>query len=510
MNQKKLGKLRFKNLIVLLLAMSFITLSVTSQSSVTAAAKVDISKPVQLKWYVVGNGQQTDIDLVEDEINKYLKEKLNATLKLTTYTWGDDFENRMASKIASGTEFDITFTANWALDYIKNSKNKAFVDITNMMDTYAPKTKALLGKNILKGAKVNGRLYAIPSYSNNFTSYGVLLNKDMVTKYNVDTSKIKKLSDLEPIFKKIKAKEPKVIEFYPFDYYGTDTIYDSLGFEKLARNRVPGAVKRDGKSTKVINDYDSSDAKALFSLMHKWYKSGYIKNNIPSDIFSDDREEFFDNNVSNIFAFSSSIYPMKSQEFYARNEVETVAVTLTKPAISTNNTTGTMQAISTTSKNPERALMLLELVNTDEKLSNMINFGIEGVHYKKTGAKSIKQISPRFEDYNPGLSWLFGNQSIAYSLPIEDPKLWNEVKSITTNAVPSPLLGFTFNSYPVASQINKLQNIVDKYYYPLSMGKIDPAVNLPKMNKELKNAGLQKVLTEMQKQVDAFKKSESK
>lgn len=84
------------------------------------------------------------------------------------------------------------------------------MDITNMMDTYAPKTKALLNENMLKGAKVNGKLYAIPTYnSSSSKTYGILLNKKLATKYKVDTTKIKKLSDLEPILKNLKQRNQK-------------------------------------------------------------------------------------------------------------------------------------------------------------------------------------------------------------------------------------------------------------------------------------------------------------
>ncbi|WP_162178024.1 DUF3502 domain-containing protein [Ruminiclostridium cellobioparum] len=40
----------------------------------------------------------------------------------------------------------------------------------------------------------------------------------------------------------------------------------------------------------------------------------------------------------------------------------------------------------------------------------------------------------------------------------------------------------------------------------MSFGKVDPAATLSKMNSEMKKAGLQNVLSEMQKQVDKFKR----
>ena len=141
------------------------TPAATVAPSASTAAATDASKldPVDLKWYVIGNGQQPDVQSVLDEANKYLKEKLNATLSLTCFLWGDDYEKKMTAKVASGEEFDICFTANWALNYGQNAAKGAFVDITDLIGKYAPKTKAVLGDAIIKGASINGKLYAIPT-----------------------------------------------------------------------------------------------------------------------------------------------------------------------------------------------------------------------------------------------------------------------------------------------------------------------------------------------------------
>jgi putative aldouronate transport system substrate-binding protein len=506
MNRKYFGRSVSKNLIVLLLSISFFTLTISGQTSVSATKNLDISKQVELKWYVMGNGQQADTKIVETAVNKYLKDKINTTLKLTTFIWGSDFEDQMNIRMAAGEVFDITFTANWAFNYRRNAVNGAFVDITNMMDTYAPKTKALLGENILKGAEVGGRVYGLPVYSSGIVNdYGILLNKELVNKYKVDTSKIKKLEDLEPIFKKIKAQEPKIINFYPFDKNSFEGIYNILNYDNLVDNRTPGSVLRDGKSTKVLNFFDTPDANSLFSLMHKWYKSGYISKSSKAD------SNYFDSNKSNIFAFYSNLSPTKCEELLLYNDLDLVSISLSKKSLTTTNSTGCMQAISSTSKKPERALMFLELINTDEKLSNMINYGIEGIHYEKTGTNTISQIPLQYGKYNPGTSWLFGNQLIAYSLEGSPAAVSEkEVKEYVNTAVASPLLGFSFNAESVQSQTTKLSSIIEKYYNDLCLGKINPSVYLPKMNSELKKAGLQKVLSEMQKQVNAFKAAGNK
>lgn len=58
MNQKHVNKVCFKRFFVLLLAISFITLSFTSGTTISAASNIDTSKPVRLEWYTLGNGEK--------------------------------------------------------------------------------------------------------------------------------------------------------------------------------------------------------------------------------------------------------------------------------------------------------------------------------------------------------------------------------------------------------------------------------------------------------------------
>jgi putative aldouronate transport system substrate-binding protein len=499
MLQKLFTKTFAKRYTGVFLTISLFTLTLSGQYVARADSKPDISRQVELQWYVIGNGRQDDTELVEKEINKYLKDKLNATLKLNTLSWGEDFEQKMNLRIAAGEPFDITFTSSWALNYSKSASIGAFKDITGMLDTYAPKTKAFLGESILKGAKVNGKIYAIPTYNDNTCeSQGILLNKKLVEKYKIDTSKIKKIEDVEASFKIIKAKEPKINSFYPFDRSFNYGVLNTLNYDNILSSYTFASVRRDGKSTKVINPYETGEAKSLFGLMNKWYKRGYISKSATADY------EYFHSSAKNTFSFFSRLNPSKCNELLESDGLDLIPISLNKPSLTTEMITSSMQAISATSKNPERALMLLELVNTDKNLSNLINYGIEGVHYKKTGERTITHISPAYEKYNPGTPWLFGSPYVASSLQ-NTPLISEEAASKYLNsAVPSPLLGFSLNIEPIGENLESLNKITRKYYNNLCLGKVDPSVYLPKMNKELKNAGLQKVLTEMQKQIDVF------
>lgn len=469
--------------------------SAVDTSSTSESAALD---PVELQWYVVGNGQPNDMDKVLTEVNKYLKDKINASLKLNIFTWGDDFENKMSAKIQSGEKFDITFTSNWACNYQQNSPKGAFVDLTPLMDKYAPKTKALLGDKVIKGASIDGKLYAIPTNKEMAHNWGFLVNKDMADKYNIDLSTIKKFEDIEPALKIIKEKEgANGVE--AFQTLTGESAYRILDFEKMVDDNVPGAIYGDGRDTKVINDFETPEAMELFKTLNKWYKAGYIRKD--ADTITDYAPA---RKAGKVFACTASLKPGKDKEQSISDGVNWQQIDITPARATTREMTGSMQAISKTSENPERALMFLELINNDPYICNLINYGIEGTHYNKINDTTIEQTQAGMDNYNNSLQWLFCNQFNTYLFKTEDPQKWTKFKEYNDSSVASPILGFTFNTDKVKTQIAALTAVKKQFFPGLETGKVDPVTVVPKFTAKLKAAGLDAALAEMQTQVDAF------
>ena len=76
-------------------------------------------------------------------------------------------------------------------------------------------------------------------------------------------------------------------------------------------------------------------------------------------------------------------------------------------------------------------------------------------------------------------------------------------------ATESPLLGFNFNQEPVADEIANVNNVVNEYVAGLHTGTVDPEKVLPEFNKALKDAGIDKIKEEMQRQYDEFLKNKN-
>ena len=459
-----------------------------------APAEEDLP-PVELTWFFVGNQQQDDTALVEEAVNKYIADntKLNCTIKLQCYDWGS-YNDRITQMIAAGESFDICFTSNWVNNYYTQSAKGAFLPLNDLMDQYAPKTKEILGEDFLSGSRINGVNYAIPANKEKAHSWGLLVRKDIAEKYSMDLSGVKTLADMEPFFQTIKENEPTMYALEGTPYESAMRILD---FDIVNNDTTPGAVYNDD-SSKVFDQLEQPETLEHFKLMNSFMQKGYIREDAASvtDYGADQR-------AGKMFAAVRSLKPTKDAEETIAQGHPYMQIELTTPIISNRETTGSMQAISATSKNPERAMMFLELFNTDPVVNNLINFGIEGTHYTKISDNQIKGTENQAK-YNPGLGWAFGNQLINYLTEADPTDKWDQFEAFNAAGVKTESLGFVFDPNPVTTQIAQCTNVWNEYVPGMQVGSSNPEETLPKAVEALNAAGMQDILAEMQKQMDAF------
>lgn len=176
------------------------------------------------------------------------------------------------------------------------------------------------------------------------------------------------------------------------------------------------------------------------------------------------------------------------------------------PYVNTSNVIATMNCISANSKNPELAMQFINMMDTDKNgIYNLICYGIEGVHYNKVGENRIEKIED--SGYDPNSSWQFGNNLNAYLLPGQEDDLWKQTEEINNSAVVSKLLGFSLNTEPIATELAACTAAVSEYIGTLTSGAVDPDTVLPEFLSKLKAADVDKVIAEVQRQIDEWKKT---
>lgn len=471
-----------------------------TQAATPAESKIDVStlKPYQIDWYFMGGSEPAGLKDVEDAIDAYLKDKINATVKFNILDWGT-YQDKVGAMIMAGQEFDICFTANWWLNYVKNAQDGAFVELDQYLDNeLKPAWDALtakMGADFLNGSRINGKSYGIPSAKEAARHWGFVYNKDLADKYGFDMSTVKTFADIEPMLKVIKEKEPTtVIPLFRDNNMNTGFIsWNALNPDAVG-------VFKDGK---WVNQYETPEYKEAYQLMRDWYNKGYLQKDVATA-----KDGPVVRGSGSFFTFPVNLkpgYADEQQPTINNGKTKIAQADVTPPVITNNETMGALEAISKSAKDPQRAAMFLNLVNTDPALINMIAYGIEGKHYKKLNDTTIEVIPD--SGYGPDNIWKFGNQYLLMLLSTEDPNKYKNFEEYNKKAKAVEELGFIFDNTPVMNEVAATAGVVTEYHQVLKVGAVDPAAKLPEFIQKLQEAGSNKIIDEMNKQWEAYKAS---
>jgi len=466
-----------------------------TQGSEAAEPEAEKLDPVELSWYFLGNTPGVGQANVEAAIGEYLKDKINVTIKFYPLGW-DEFFTKTGAMTAANEPFDITFAPAW-MGFADSAAKNAYMDITELFPKYCPETKKILGDDFLKGGYYNGKLYAIPTNKEKAHSTGLMLNKQLMEKYNLDINSINTINDLEPMLQVIREKEPDIIPFM----VGTGTNIIMLPqFDYVTGDDTYGVAAKYG-DTKLLCPTETQEVADAYRLTRDWYLKGYVYKDAATEAASGDTSKSTTlQNDGLVFAYVSNLIPQQGAN-RSTDKITWIEKHLVQPRISAKDLGGSMNAISSTCRNPERALMFLELVNTDKTLNNLIAWGIEGVNYTKVSENVIHQDDK--SDYVHTNQWVFGNQFLNFLKDTESPTKWDEFIEFNEKAVADKSLGFVFTKADeVKTEISAVRLAYSKTY--LWSGCQDVDKELPKLIDQLKKAGVDRIISTVQAEYDAW------
>lgn len=452
-------------------------------------------KPYQLSLVYPGT-PQTDEKKIEEALNKILTEKINATIDLRPIDWGawDDKINLM---VASQEEVDIVFTAQWN-GHAKYVAKGAFLELGELLEQYGKGITDSLDPAFIEGAKINGKNYGVPTNKELAALGGIVYRKDVTDELGIDMTNVKTPQDLDAVYAVIKAKRPDLTPLYT-----TGGVFNShffANYDFLGDSTIPGAILKDLDGTTVSAVEEIDRYKEFLNLTRDYFKKGYINADAATtQVSSSDAWK-----AGTVFSTLEPLKPGKDAEVASAAGLsgKLAQISMSEKTVATSETAGSMLGVSFTSKDPARAMMLINLLHTDKEINNILNFGIEGDHFTRNG--EIITATGNTANYNPGSAWMFGNQFLNYVWDSEDPEKWAKFKEFNQNAKVSPGLGFVFDSEPVKAEVGALANVIRQYQRALETGSVDVDKTLADYEKKLKDAGVEKVVAEKQKQFDAF------
>ncbi|MEK3882046.1 ABC transporter substrate-binding protein [Paenibacillus sp. PL2-23] len=450
-----------------------------------------------LKLIYTGAAQKDELE-VEAAMNDYLQGKLEARIDMVPIDWGQ-WEDRLNLMIASRERMDIIFTAHWNKHAVNVSKG-AFLELSQLLEAHGRGILETLDPLFLAGSKINGGNYGVPTNKELAAQGGIIYRADVARELGLDMAAVHTIADLGDIFARIKQAKPDMIPLYMKQGETFNAHYIG-NYDALGDTSIPGMILKDGKHTTVLPNYETERYVETLRITRDYFLKGYMN----QDAVTNQTMNMDALRAGNVFAITASLKPGKAEEIaiYTGLVGKLAQKELNAKTISTSETAGAMLGISSTSQRPDLAMAFINMLHTDAYLNNMLNYGIEGVHYEKVEEGIIRQTA-RTSDYHPAANWMFGNQFLNAVWDTENPDKWDSFQAFNEGAHVSPGLGFVFDSTPVKSEVAAVVSVDRQYLNALDTGSVDIDHVLPQYVEKLKAAGIERIIEEKQRQFDAY------
>lgn len=484
-------------------------------------AKPDTSEHVVITYLVTGDKPTNRTDEILEKINALLTEKVNAELQFRWIEWTDwQTQYNLALATQSG-DIDLIGTATDWLDAWPNAAKGAFLPLSEeMLKTYAPMTYQAVPADHWELCKYNGQIYLMPEDSyTHWTNHGFMYRGDWAKAAGLEKG-VHSWADLGTYFAYIKENMPEV---QPWDANGSGSSYTSQLAEGW-RTSHTGNIFLEGISVPIFGGNSKDDPYTL---------SRYYLEGDEFVAFAKNMKEWADLGVwrSDVLNYTgdnrAAMEEGKSGADQHHTETwtgERVTMERKQPGsdlgffwfgeeqgnlVSLNITHGAM-AIAAKSKNPERALMVYDLMRNDPEIYRLMQYGIEGEMYS-LNENGLLTRPEGFTDSTDGVSfnfWWGRNDALEYRGTAND---WEAADALYAQydkvKITYPYGQFVFDPANVSTQLDNLSNVYNTYMPLICFGMVEDAeATVAEFRQKLQDAGIEDVMAEIQRQMDAVYK----
>jgi hypothetical protein len=459
-----------------------------------------------------------------EELDRLTIPELGCILRFDIIPWGNE-RKQINMAIASG-EYDFIPGGNFS-DYRSMAYRNAFLDINEYLHLVPALVEHynLTGVDILKQSEIDGNLYGIPQYGmpglvNVFE--GFFYREDLRKEWGVQP--VTSFETLEAYL--YRAKEDPRYANYPL--ITDNRVWTSLWYmlasgkylEIISVTETPYAVVRVDDIYTPISRMETPEFEHVLSIVKKWYDDGILESDILA--FSDNEGQRAmelmkaDRKPCETNAPLWAINNWYIADLYDANplwEFEFYDYTMhTSPAYIKSAASNTVISISSKTKYPEAAIMLLEKLHTDQRYYDLLVYGVRGENYY------LNEDGIYFDGIlreNRLSGWTgAADEFMSYFYVGSQHKQWNEVYNreirnaieLTTGAPAFPFDGFFLNVTGLMEYVEKMDEVKSKYFQPLLCGvSNDLSGDYGTAIKMLRETGISGYLSEVERQLQVLR-----
>lgn len=481
------------------------------------------AEAVTLKWFLnapnVAQGQEE----VDKELKRIVKEAINVDLE-TRWIPASDFYTQVGTLVTAG-DWDIG-TVNGAI-FNANVQRNAFLDLTPYLEAGAlPTASAEIPEAALQAGMYDGKVYAITPTKDIGSVYNNIINREMMEKIGIPIPEDRPTRrSLYGWMEEVNAKfreDPANEKAHPlfgintnmFNNYFFDSIiggHSAMG--ALVATNVVGLEEYGcGDKTNTTSVYCT----AFTPEFEEWIYERYDQtaSGVAYGYPAQDSDPKWFNNGDMMMSGNQGLMSIDENTYMDSGNFHVDLYNCTEGLIYTGYLHAGMYAINANCENPDRAIALMELRYNHEEMRNLLAFGIEGKDWEDADNDGVVEILERNSDsknrywYQWYPCWNVGVLQGKVA-PGSDPKFIELMREQNNTMTVSQNVGFVVDQANIQNEVAALTNVCqeykDRWMYPITIGSRDAIAGVIKEFQDKLNAnGLQKVLDEVQAQLDAF------
>jgi len=447
----------------------------------------------------IEGSDMTGLNQVQAALNEITTAEIGVEVELVNFT-AQATPQEYPTRITLGEQIDLMVLNNENI--ITYAQQNMLLPLNSLLASHGQQIREITENyvSLTDGAVLDGQIFGIRPVGEVIGQCGGLWVDPQTLEevsFHYEPEKIYSLKELDTLFARMKKAWP---DAYPLgqvtNNYGFSTATFFLGlFADSLTASDPAAVLINGDSTKIVDTYETDIYREFLEYMRKWYLDGYI---YPDSAIT---------TTTSIGLYQAGLVrsiPLTGTPNMLTEKVigsPIVPLRLSPIREGRGGNTGIFWTVPVTSREPEAAMRFLNLMFSDERVINLLSWGIRGRDYTLNEDGSVCTLDNRLY-VNP--LGMYGDQRLCYKTFGEEQKAALAAFSAKAERVLPQYAAFSFDSSRLTQELLEIDKVKSQYVKLLEAGCVDLDTAYPEFIQKLYDAGLQRVIDEKQRQLDAF------
>lgn len=449
-----------------------------------------------VKIAFVGDVTTEACEKVSAALSEITMAKFGCKVELVRYSYSS-FAETVNLMLSSGEKLDLF--PNFAFNTTTAAATGQIAALDELLQSNGQGILAAVEEGEWACASFGGSIYGVPNGKEKAAGIGIAVRKDVLAEVGYENATFTQLEDLTPMFAAMKEKYP--------DAYPLAADHGTLGYFWSYADQLGGeyGVIMNCTTTdemKVENYYATQEYKDIIKLRYEWAQAGYIAPDAHTGT----------ENASDLIAAGTSFCCFTNtkpgiEAEWERKVGQPMAVFQAVEPIKMTATVGNQWYISAQSENPQMSMNVLNELYTNPEMANLACNGLEGEHWIHDEANGVLVYPDGVNSANTpytSVAWAWCNELITIPWVTDGATLWQDTLAFNGSASNSIALGFAWDSSNCLNEVAACNNVLTKYTNALACGQLNPDEAIPMFLSELKEAGHDAIIADIQSQLDAW------